>query len=80
MTSEADRLEAESRKYGSSVVMLLQLRSGRIAVLNAARNVWQIVSADELLSVLPLVPPPSEPPPRPLSPTVQRVLDIEVDL
>jgi hypothetical protein len=41
-----DEQEAQSRKYGRDVIVLLPLRSGRVAVLNAARELCGYVSIE----------------------------------
>lgn len=52
-----DQQEAESRKYGNSVLMVLPLASGRWAVFDAARSLHHIVTAEELLFALCHMPP-----------------------
>lgn len=39
--TEAERQEAESLKYGNTVIMLIPLSSGRVAVMNAARKIGE---------------------------------------
>lgn len=41
-----DEQEAHSRKYGRDVIILLSLASGRIAILNAARELCGYVSIE----------------------------------
>jgi len=62
MTS--DEQEALSRCYGNSILMVLPLSSGLWATFNAARQLHSIVPAEELVSTLCHIPPPTSPSPR----------------
>lgn len=54
-----DQQEAESRKYSNDAVVLLKLRSGRIAVFNATLKLDRIIEAFPFdFTVIPVEPPP----------------------